>query len=418
MPNHNIHRNNYELFMLDFIEGNLSTEQHEQVVLFLEQNPDLASLIENFGEVKLSAPNQKFKAKHTLYRSESAETFDSIDLLFARQLEGDLSPEEALQLETQIFQNQQLQSTAQLMSQCKLSANLALTMEHKEVLYQFAWDNQFIGMAELDSLIISHFEGLLSSESSALLIASCHQDPVAQRQWDLLSSAYLTAPIISMPSKEGLKRSIPLAKPRYRQSWFHLQAAAVVLLILFSLLPRFSPQQAPLAYSFKKALENTLQNPSLQSTVDAKRDISIQPIHDDAPKQQNATQPTSLQTVASIHHSGFEQSAAIQMTTTGNAPTAFVLNDSIEGYYQITAESTQSRLKKLPLAKEVTRLGARYWNKGNRIIQDEREKIMVEKPQNYLYSMAEIALTGFNKLTESDFSLPKDRLKEDKASEN
>jgi len=53
-----INRNNYEAWLLDLFEGNLSPEQEADVALFLEQNPDLKVDAEEFDKVSLPPEKQ------------------------------------------------------------------------------------------------------------------------------------------------------------------------------------------------------------------------------------------------------------------------------------------------------------------------------------------------------------------------
>ena len=45
----NINRNNYEAFLLDYVEQNLTAELVAELMLFLEQNPDLKAELEVLG---------------------------------------------------------------------------------------------------------------------------------------------------------------------------------------------------------------------------------------------------------------------------------------------------------------------------------------------------------------------------------
>jgi len=50
-----INFNNYEAYYLDYLEGNLSPKDIEQLFLFLNQNPELKSDLENFELIQLNA---------------------------------------------------------------------------------------------------------------------------------------------------------------------------------------------------------------------------------------------------------------------------------------------------------------------------------------------------------------------------
>ena len=48
-----IDRHNCEAFFLDYHEGNLSTVQAGEVLLFLEENPDLKNTFEEYENISL-----------------------------------------------------------------------------------------------------------------------------------------------------------------------------------------------------------------------------------------------------------------------------------------------------------------------------------------------------------------------------
>ena len=93
-----IDRLNYEIWLIDLLEGNLSEIQAEQVNHFLEQNPDIR---EEFNDLKLLVPEpgkDVFKNKD-LIRKTPAEIADSqFELLCSAFYEGDLRPESVAEL--------------------------------------------------------------------------------------------------------------------------------------------------------------------------------------------------------------------------------------------------------------------------------------------------------------------------------
>ncbi len=60
---------NYEEFALDYLEGNLNTEEHQQFCLFLDQHPEIKESLENFEEIKLPGLSMAMPYKDKLYRS-------------------------------------------------------------------------------------------------------------------------------------------------------------------------------------------------------------------------------------------------------------------------------------------------------------------------------------------------------------
>ncbi len=88
-----IDKHNYEAWLLDYHEGNLTAEQQAELLLFLESHPELKPLSENPVSIRLSADEKdSFPNRADLWRHKV--TADNIDHFLIARLEGDLSPAE------------------------------------------------------------------------------------------------------------------------------------------------------------------------------------------------------------------------------------------------------------------------------------------------------------------------------------
>ncbi len=93
-----ITRNNYEIYLIDFIDGALSPELKEELMFFLKQNPDIAYEAEDLSEMKLEAEQVEFSyPKEMLKRSGSLPQPDisQADYLCIAEFEGDITPSES-----------------------------------------------------------------------------------------------------------------------------------------------------------------------------------------------------------------------------------------------------------------------------------------------------------------------------------
>jgi anti-sigma factor RsiW len=96
----NINRNNYEAFLLDYVEQNLTAELVAELMLFLEQNPDLKAELEAFENIS--------------FASEQLETFEhkadlkqaAVEELMIAELEGLNTAQETAQLNEAIKANE------------------------------------------------------------------------------------------------------------------------------------------------------------------------------------------------------------------------------------------------------------------------------------------------------------------------
>jgi hypothetical protein len=105
-----INRNNYEAYFLDYRENNLNPEQVAELLIFLEENPDLKEEFESFEDIVLAPdPNIILSKKESLKKNEFIPT-DNIsqrnynDFMIA-DLEGDLNEDESLELKAFISLN-------------------------------------------------------------------------------------------------------------------------------------------------------------------------------------------------------------------------------------------------------------------------------------------------------------------------
>jgi len=70
-----INKDNYEAYFLDYRENNLSPEQVAELMIFLEQNPDLQTAFDAYENIDLIADNSiKFTSKQNLKKTEVIAT--------------------------------------------------------------------------------------------------------------------------------------------------------------------------------------------------------------------------------------------------------------------------------------------------------------------------------------------------------
>ena len=60
-----IDRSNYEIWLIDWIDGNLNSLQIDQLKLFLNENPDLREEFNDFNSMNLSSLRYFFQQQRT-----------------------------------------------------------------------------------------------------------------------------------------------------------------------------------------------------------------------------------------------------------------------------------------------------------------------------------------------------------------
>lgn len=130
-----INKDNYEIFFLDYHEGNLSAEMQAEVVLFVQQHPEFKTEFDNFELVNLlSVENVLFPDKDSL--KKELVTKENYEHFLIGSLEGDLKKEEQLALDKFLFTNPEFKKDEQLFSMTKLTADTSIVFDNKSALKQ------------------------------------------------------------------------------------------------------------------------------------------------------------------------------------------------------------------------------------------------------------------------------------------
>lgn len=89
-----INKDNYERFLLDYLEGQLDANEVSEVLLFLEQHPDIKAEFEGLAEVSIPVfPDSESSFAH-LKKPLFNEVKEQYQSLLIADLEGDIAPNE------------------------------------------------------------------------------------------------------------------------------------------------------------------------------------------------------------------------------------------------------------------------------------------------------------------------------------
>lgn len=92
-------RSNYEIWLTDWLDGNLSDQQSEALRAFLRENPDLGEELNSLATVSLMPPELVFKGKQRLVKSADCLSDTQFEHLCIAKLENDLSPEQTAEID-------------------------------------------------------------------------------------------------------------------------------------------------------------------------------------------------------------------------------------------------------------------------------------------------------------------------------
>lgn len=231
----NINKNNYEAFFLDYHEGNLSPQQVADLLLFVEQHPELKEEFESFENVTLDdLSSVSFEGKSSLKKEI---TLDNREDYFIRNVENTLTSAEKNLLDTFIKQHPQFLTELDLFQKTKMFADTSVIYENKESLKKDLTTATSKGEGVIpdtnkwDDLLIASIEGTLTSQETILLNQQLSVDAEMKNNYSLFKQTKLVADTtIVFENKEELKR-----KERKVIPLFYYVAAAASIAFLIGL---------------------------------------------------------------------------------------------------------------------------------------------------------------------------------------
>jgi hypothetical protein len=117
----NIDRSNYEIWFIDFLDGNLNEKQVEQLELFLLLNPDLKEELDEMKDLEIDPPAVIFSGKGNIIKASSQISEEQFDLMCAAYLEGDLDTKSLEEFNSMVSGNPERINTLELFRKTKLT---------------------------------------------------------------------------------------------------------------------------------------------------------------------------------------------------------------------------------------------------------------------------------------------------------
>ncbi len=214
----NITKNNYEAYFLDYHEGNLSTQEVADLLLFLSQHPELKTAFEDFENIKLEdADAPVFQNKDRLKKNITA---DNCDHYFIGAIEGTLDPVE-LDLLTAFLKDQPaFLTTFNAFKKTKLTADPTLVFNDKERLKKAGISADHF---------IAAVEGLLTEEEQLVFEKQLLADKTLQKTYkQYQQTKFIADTSIFFSNKQALKRKEKKIIPLF----YYVAAAASIALLI------------------------------------------------------------------------------------------------------------------------------------------------------------------------------------------
>jgi hypothetical protein len=98
-------RSNYEIWLIDWLDGNLDEVRTEQLMAFLDENPDLREEADSLSVTRLEADKNASPLKYRLKKTASDLPLSQVEYLSVAYLENDLSDEQIIDLKENISKN-------------------------------------------------------------------------------------------------------------------------------------------------------------------------------------------------------------------------------------------------------------------------------------------------------------------------
>lgn len=128
-----ITRNNYEAYLLDYVEENLSPELIAELMLFFENNPELKEELDEFEIHELKPPSTFLTDKLSLKKDENSVTLANYEGVVIAEIEGENALEASNDLHSFLEKNPTKQLDFIAYQKTKLIAP-AIILEDKEAL--------------------------------------------------------------------------------------------------------------------------------------------------------------------------------------------------------------------------------------------------------------------------------------------
>jgi len=155
-------RSNYEIWLIDWLDGNLSEDQVGELQEFLDKNADLREEAASLSILHLSPDDKPFPDKEVLRRAPSGLYSSQFEYLSVACLENDLSPDQLTELNESMEQDADKRRVFNIIQKIKLTPPY-LRYKNKGSLLHKTLDARIIRMSVI---------GLSAAATIALIILS------------------------------------------------------------------------------------------------------------------------------------------------------------------------------------------------------------------------------------------------------
>ena len=220
-----ITRENYELYFVDYIDGNLSDEDVKLLLVFLSENPDLKEELEEIGSIELKKPDVTYSGKEHLKASPELPmiNLENFEDYLTKDIEFGLSEDEYQALD--VFSKNHPEVLRYIQVNDKLVLKPGTFVYHKKLeLLKLNTETS------VEDLCIMAVEGILTSSEKTILEDLLQHSSSAKEVMESFEKTRLKAETITYLNKSSLYQKSGVVIPLWTR-W--AVAAAVVVLGFF-----------------------------------------------------------------------------------------------------------------------------------------------------------------------------------------
>jgi hypothetical protein len=291
----NINKNNYEAFLLDYVEGNLSAELSAELLLFIAQHPELDVDLNGLTEAVVEPENFKLHNKSQFHQVDEAivEKFQMLAVLVLNQ---EANVEEKKQYDQLMLQYPLFEKHLAQLKKTVSTTEHSIVFPFKDSLYNIP-DTRTV----FEQLAVAELEGQNDELAKKQLAQLLQDSPLFKKENIAFQHTVLKADKdIIFEDKSELKKVVFIPSYWSRNWKTAVSGFAAVLIVAFSLFSLFNAnEQTSLAMSIEdlstsKPMSNKKAFVYSTSSIEQKNSANIKTISSDKKEIAGSISITSI----------------------------------------------------------------------------------------------------------------------------
>jgi hypothetical protein len=403
-----INLENYEIFIIDYLDHQLSNELMHEFMAFLEAHPLINEEIKGLEDFKLQAPASGVFDKDLLKKSEHISppniiNTNNLDEFIIANQEAQLQKEELEALRVYLLAHPEAEKTQALIRQTTMKPNFSTRWPDKKLLYRLAVEStEPINNENIDEFIVGFYEGTLNAERTIELKSFLSIHTKAQAIFEHYSQIKMKADTnIIFEAKDNLKRKEKLLF--FNQTAFRYVASLAAVLLVFLMFPSLlrngeerldfqTPQFKPIKNAsdhHNEVFVDEISNQNLKKTYIAKA------------RKKDLTNKTDREQIVIAKAAPMEPEVKIKhpsITQYQKPDYCFASDSPYNGYYEVTMAKSNFINQNPDLTKRLIK-GVRN------MLNINPEDINASDTRLTIWDVADVGIKGFNVLTESEATI-------------